>query len=441
DHLKGQTLGSDALAGDAPAPPSDARTRWVTGLTTQSDFGDSDVPDLSFTGDGFADLLKDFGENEADVILTAYKAVVTDIATGYQTMDYVTMVEQLLEATSHAVLDTVKNIAELIVKLIEQAIKDVRALLTAPIDLPVLTWIFENKLTDGRTLTMLSATTLMAAIPAQVTSEVLLDAPVVTEAQATAIGAATKVDDVITALRPPALSAADDPDWVIIVNDILAVLGVGCRFFSGLAFVVKGSASAAGVPVVPKVLSGVKVAFDLTSWATASVGASAIKLYTPDKFVGVEVPMSLVGVAFPLRDGTMLVLDTLAATSLPEESALTKSISALGDTVMPLFDTAAGAAFLATSVGLATAQFVELGSVKSNPAKTTDIIIKLAQNVCYYGYRTLAGGKVIAPFTEAPQVTKEAIVIARGGFLGARLVFMVARISYAKESKIAYIDV
>ncbi|WP_050401038.1 hypothetical protein [Bradyrhizobium embrapense] len=162
------TIAAVAKTGNGGDFTRDPKTSWIIGKLNRHTLGRasatySDLPPDSITG-----LLKGVGEDEIKAIQAAFEDVASDIVKNIRNFNLEEIFQRMVAAFTGAVIETAKNIVVAICDVTALAVKAVSAILNAHIDIPVITWIYENIVARGSKLTILDASCLIAAIPATI---------------------------------------------------------------------------------------------------------------------------------------------------------------------------------------------------------------------------------------------------------------------------------
>jgi hypothetical protein len=111
-------------------------------------------------------LLTDLGNmvtNETTTVSNAFSAIRTDIITPFPTLTTTQIIEKLVAIIGDTVIQSAENAVSTILDLAATICVDVTGVLTAPLDIPVLSWLYKD--ITGNDLSILDLLCLVAAIP------------------------------------------------------------------------------------------------------------------------------------------------------------------------------------------------------------------------------------------------------------------------------------
>ncbi|WP_426435847.1 hypothetical protein [Bradyrhizobium genosp. P] len=196
------TIVAVAKAGNGGDITRDPKTSWIIGKLNRHTLGRASASYSDLPPDSIAGLLKAVGEDDIKAIQAAFEDVASDIVKNIRNFNLEEIFQRMVAAFTGAVIETAKNIVVAICDVTAIAVKAVSAILNAHIDIPVITWIYENIVAPGSKLTILDASCLIAAIPATVACKLspLQRAPF-SSAQADALSQAGSLDAFEATLR------------------------------------------------------------------------------------------------------------------------------------------------------------------------------------------------------------------------------------------------
>ncbi len=150
----------------------------------------SDPPPIDGTGSSLLANLKDLALNEKDAITLAISRAqeVLDHALTTNPLEALT---KLLATVGSLLLTTTKNLSVALLDAVQYLFKSTMASLDAPLNIPVLSWVY-RKITRGSELSILDAACLICAIPATLTCKLVTGSTPFSPSLTTALlGAAT----------------------------------------------------------------------------------------------------------------------------------------------------------------------------------------------------------------------------------------------------------
>jgi hypothetical protein len=260
-----QSLGGEVAAAGSPPGQSSPAANWGThqlhsnasGATTTAS---TDEPDVSAFAAVFEDILAAI-EQEGDDIKAAYTAIKTQIVDQLATLSVATIMERLFAIIADLVVETLENIVIAVIDVLAAVVQGVLSTLDAPIDIPVLSWIYQKY--AGAPLSFMDLACLITAIPATIiykiahgaapfpdtaTTTALIDAPdfatirtILAQPAAEQASAATRaalsgaaaLGGGGNALVAPVLGSAGD-NWKFSANVLALAASVGVSIFSGI---------------------------------------------------------------------------------------------------------------------------------------------------------------------------------------------------------------
>lgn len=199
----GATTGSPALTALHSAP-AQVGVHHYQGNAAQAS---SAYTPAAVTADIFQDLLKLLDE-EGDTLSAAYSAIKTDIVDQFQSLSLKQVIQKFVAIATDTLLQTAENILLAAIDVLVQLTEGLVALLTTPLDIPVLSWLYQ-KIT-GDALSFLDLVCFIAAIPATIVYELATgDVPFpAKDALTTGLLAASSFAQVQQAFNPSAAPAA-----------------------------------------------------------------------------------------------------------------------------------------------------------------------------------------------------------------------------------------
>ncbi len=125
----------------------------------------SNVPVIGPAVTIFDDLIK-MMETEGETLSGAVNAIKTDIIDQFSTLSLTEVMKRLLAIIADTILGSVENVVVTVLDVVEQLVQGVIDILTAKLDIPVLSWLYHDL--TGEDLSFLDVVSLIAAIPVTV---------------------------------------------------------------------------------------------------------------------------------------------------------------------------------------------------------------------------------------------------------------------------------
>jgi hypothetical protein len=157
----GTTAGTPALAGQHSAPANLGLHHYQGHAANAA----SSFTPASVTTAIFQDLLHLLDSEEA-TLTGAYTAIKTDIIEQFNSLSVTKIIQKFVAIVADTLLQTAENILLAVVDVFVQLTAGLMALLTEPLDIPVLSWLY-HELT-GEQLSFLDVICLIGAIPATI---------------------------------------------------------------------------------------------------------------------------------------------------------------------------------------------------------------------------------------------------------------------------------
>lgn len=243
DGVSHMTIAAVAKGSKAQSLTKDTKTSWIASKVNRHTVGRASAAHSDLPSDSIAKTLEGIGEDEIKAIQAAYDEIVVDVAKNIMNFDLEEIFKRVVAAFTDALLDTAKNIIAVVCDVTELAIKAIDSILNAHIDIPVITWLYENIVAPGSKLTILDVSCLIAAIPATVICKLVAGQAPFSGAQAEALCGAESLEAFQTILSaqhgsaPRATQALMDSKpaampWY--ATFILSCVAAGCRFFTAI---------------------------------------------------------------------------------------------------------------------------------------------------------------------------------------------------------------
>ena len=189
------------------------------------------------------DLWSTLGEEEIEVMRRAYASLQDLIENHYQEYTYIQLIEKFVEIVATTVVDAVESALITMLSAAALTATVVKALISARWDIPVLTYVYEQIICqgDGSKLTLLDLLSLLVAIPATIGAKLVTRQNLFSDAQLTAITAATTMDQLVKGLTtaPYPLTADGEQlaaDPALIAAATLEFIGMASRGVSAVFF-------------------------------------------------------------------------------------------------------------------------------------------------------------------------------------------------------------
>jgi len=195
----------------------------------------------SFGQEIFQDLM-DLLNSEETTLMDAYNAINTDIVVPFNTLTATEIIQKFLAIVVDTLLETAENIIIAIIKVLVQVTEEILNVMTAPIDFPVISDLYEWL--TGDPLSFLDVVCLIAAIPTTICYKIANDAATGSTAAPFPIGDtltnallnATSFSDIqnafyasSTSIAADAMPAADTP----VLNEAgMKIFGFVTDFFA-----------------------------------------------------------------------------------------------------------------------------------------------------------------------------------------------------------------
>ena len=244
DGVSHLTIAAVAKGGKAHSLTKDTKTSWIASKVNRHTVGRASSKHSDLPSDSITKTLEGLGENEIKAIQSAYDEVVADIAKNIMHFDLEEIFKRVVAAFTDALLDTMKNVIAVVCDVTKLAIEAIKSILTAHIDIPVITWLYEHVIAPGSKLTILDVSCLIAAVPATVLCKLVADKAPFSSAQADALSEAETLDSFQaiasaqfrTAQRSAqALTdskATTSAPWE--VTAVMSCIAAGSRFFTAI---------------------------------------------------------------------------------------------------------------------------------------------------------------------------------------------------------------
>jgi hypothetical protein len=325
------TISAVAKGSKASSVAKDTKTSWIASKVNRHTVGRASSTDSDLPSDSITKTLEGIGENEIKAIQAAYDEIVVDIAKNIMQFDLEEIFKRLVAAFTDALLDTTKNIIAVVCSVSQLAIKAIDSILNSPIDIPVITWLYEKVIAPGSTLTILDVSCLIAAVPATVLCKLVADKAPFSSAQAKALSGADTLDSFQAnasaqfrsaprATQAIAGNREASVSWE--VTAAFSCLAAGSRFFTALFSGISSYTNLKDKPFKKVSLSVLLVAAKITTW-----GVSIITTYmSPAKNINVygiesgvlgvitlSLVVSIIGACRPELSLLCYVLNTVLA--------------------------------------------------------------------------------------------------------------------------------
>ena len=122
---------------------------------------------------GILDDLVKLLEAEGDTLKNAAQAIKTDIIDKFSSLSATDIIKKLLAIIVDTLLQTVDNVLLALLDVCAKLMEGVIAILTKPLDIPILSWLYKDLTGDG--LTFLDLMCLIAAIPVTIVYKLVKD--------------------------------------------------------------------------------------------------------------------------------------------------------------------------------------------------------------------------------------------------------------------------
>ncbi|WP_395702163.1 hypothetical protein [Aquabacterium sp.] len=103
-------------------------------------------------------------QSEGAALAAAAQAIQTDIIEPFATLSVTDVIKRFLAIVTDTVLQTAENVVVTMLDVLQQLMQGMMDILTMPLDIPVLSWLYQDL--TGDTLTFLDVICLITAIPA-----------------------------------------------------------------------------------------------------------------------------------------------------------------------------------------------------------------------------------------------------------------------------------
>lgn len=110
-------------------------------------------------------------ENEGEIFVEAIEDIYTQILTQLNTLSLTEIVTRLLAILANALVETAQNILDTVIEILGLLMSGLSDVLNAEIDIPVLSWLYEE--IAGSQLTIMDLACLVAAFPATILFKVV----------------------------------------------------------------------------------------------------------------------------------------------------------------------------------------------------------------------------------------------------------------------------
>jgi hypothetical protein len=333
------------------------------------------------------DLWSSLGEGEIEVMKRAYASLQDLIENHYQEYTYLELIEKFVEIVATAVVDAVESALITMLSAAALTATVIKALLSARWDIPVLTYVYEQIICqgDGSKLTLLDLLSLLAAIPATIGAKLVTQQNLFSDAQLTAITAATTMDQLVKGLTTAPYQLTADgvrlgADPALIAAATLEFIGMTSRGVSMVFFGLRELSSYDDT--LKETFNTGKITADYVTYTMAMVSMLLMQVKSPTSSPRrtIDAVMTTVSGIAPARDCYVI--------SFREEHG--KEMAEILANGLRYVETACGLA-------LAISACVSLGLQVNEPPPDIDraawdtiLAMKFLQNFCSGAYYSLA---------------------------------------------------
>ncbi|SEW44626.1 hypothetical protein SAMN05428988_5817 [Chitinophaga sp. YR573] len=242
---------SDTIAGSNASSPSmpgkdSPQSHWALYHTKGNVAGASTTFDASFDGDALSLIIADLCtalENEEQNFEDVLAALKTDVIDQIGTLSASELITNLLGIIANLLIDTVGNIIGTVMDIIAALVAGVVEALTTPLDIPVISYIY-NKFT-GNDLTLLDLTCLIVSIPVTIIYKLIKEAtPFPDDSFTQSLIAATDYTTIQNLYAGASSLAVADDDGVTPVQIITLTLAIS-GYFGSIAMIIMTAVKAA----------------------------------------------------------------------------------------------------------------------------------------------------------------------------------------------------
>jgi hypothetical protein len=132
------------------------------GATTPAKLPGPDISGL----EGLFEELKEAVNKEEEEINNMIQLIKTEVAQNFMILSPEQIIQKTIAIVANFVIGSAENLCLRFLKIVEKILHGLLDLLVAPIDIPLLSWLYKNTITDGDELSALDLACLVAAIPA-----------------------------------------------------------------------------------------------------------------------------------------------------------------------------------------------------------------------------------------------------------------------------------
>jgi hypothetical protein len=214
--LPGGSLSASATAAEPSKTTTDPQNNYgvyhMNNGTSSATTSANIIPTITDELSQLLSTLKGAIETEGDIIEGAYNTIKTQIIDQITTLSIDDIVKRLVAVLADVLVETVENIAITALNVLEVVVQGVLDILDAEIDIPVLSWLYEE--ITGSKLSLLDASCLVVAIPATLIYKIANNAtPYPDDAATTALINASSWSDVqaVFTSQPLALNSDVQP--------------------------------------------------------------------------------------------------------------------------------------------------------------------------------------------------------------------------------------
>ncbi|KAJ5381987.1 uncharacterized protein N7496_004415 [Penicillium cataractarum] len=174
---------------------------------------------ISSECDSLMDKLKESADREVDDVHAAIQTFKSEVADNLSTLDPVDAITKTLALCSVVLVKTAKNILHAILDIIQAILKAVLESVDTPIEIPVITWLYE-KATGKKGMSILDLFCLICAIPSTIIYKLATGrAPCPDDKVATELLRLENLVSLKTELVPRSLASDNDPTRTTRITD------------------------------------------------------------------------------------------------------------------------------------------------------------------------------------------------------------------------------